>query len=289
MTWTETGLDSRHSQQIDQIVISMAHLIQNHDFLAEGIGTFLPTAAYMLAKKTHAPDCTSLCPNGNSLVAGTRTLTLGYDEFDSIPNASVWLDYVQINLVLMPTILLGGTPRWTEFMRPAQVDPFGASNNVCIGTYANPVVRLPGAAGIPDASTAAKRFYYYTPRHTKQVFVEKLDFCSGAGHPANSQAGRPQQIIVLSNLCIMASGSDGRLQVTHMHPGVTREEIEENTGFVLHWDHPPKISTAPTQDELILLNQLIDPEGLRYLEALNSKTRRERLRQLLRHNAGDSQ
>ncbi len=289
MASTETDLHSRHARQIDQMVISMAHLIQNGDFLAEGIGTFLPTAAYMLAKHMHAPDCTSLCPNGNTLMLGTRTLTLGHDEFASIPNASVWLDYVQINLILMPTIFLGGTPRWTEFMRPAQIDPMGASNNVCIGNHTRPVVRLPGAAGIPDASTAAERFYYYTPRHTKQVFVEKLDFCSGAGHPGDNHAGRPQHIIVLSNLCVMASGPNGRLQVTHLHPGVTREEVDDNTGFTLDWADQPQTSSAPTQDELALLDEVIDPDGLRYLEALNSEARRKRLRRLLRQKDGDAQ
>ena len=46
-----------------------------------------------------------------------------------------------------------GRPRWTEFMRPAQIDPWGWTNNVCIGPYARPRMRLPGAAGIPDAVT----------------------------------------------------------------------------------------------------------------------------------------
>ena len=137
----------------------------------------------MLAKHTHAPHCTSLCPNGNTLMLGTRTLTLGHDEFETIPRASMWLDYMQINLMVMPTIFLGGRPRWTEFMRPAQIDPMGATNNVCIGPHERPRVRLPGSAGIPDASTVARRFFYYAPRHTRQLFVPKLDFCSGAGHP----------------------------------------------------------------------------------------------------------
>jgi acyl CoA:acetate/3-ketoacid CoA transferase beta subunit len=177
-------------EQTDQMVVTMARMIEDGDFLAEGIGTFLPTAAYMLAKHTHAPHCTSLCPNGNSLMEGTRTLTLGHDEFETIPNASMWLDYLQINLMYMPAIFIGGKPRWTEFMRPAQLDPMGATNNVCIGPHAAPRVRLPGSAGIPDASTVAQRFYYYSPRHTKQVFVPELDFCSGAGHPGEAPAGR---------------------------------------------------------------------------------------------------
>ena len=45
-------LSARERSQTDQMVVTMAHLIEDGDFLAEGIGTFLPTAAYMLAKHT---------------------------------------------------------------------------------------------------------------------------------------------------------------------------------------------------------------------------------------------
>jgi acyl CoA:acetate/3-ketoacid CoA transferase beta subunit len=165
-------------------------------------------------------------------------------------------------------------------MRPAQIDSMGASNNVCIGPYDRPRVRLPGAAGIPDASTAARRFYYYAPRHTRQLFVEKLDFCSGAGHPGAGESGNPQMVTVITNLCVMSSGSDGRLRVTHLHEGVTRAEVDENTGFALGWEASPAVTQPPSADQLRILNDIIDPRGLRFLEALTGAARRERLRAL---------
>lgn len=279
-----TLLSDRHRDQVNQMVATMSHLIQDGDFLAEGIGTFLPTAAYMLAKHTHAPDCTSLCPNGNALMAGVRTLTLGHDEFDTVPGATMWLDYQQINLAYMPAILISGRPRWTEFMRPAQIDPTGATNNVCIGPHARPRVRLPGSAGIPDASTAARRFYYYAPRHTRQLFVPRLDFCSGAGHPG-ANAGNPGCITVVTNLGVLVSGPTGRLRVTQLHPGVTREEIFRETGFEPEWSDEVTTSTLPTADELRLLDCTIDPRGLRFLEALTGAARRTRLRTLATEDA----
>lgn len=280
---TDLLLSGKQRSQVDHMVVTMANMIEDGDFLAEGIGTFLPTAAYMLAKHTHAPRCTSLCPNGNSLMPGTRTLTLGHDEFDTLPRASMWLNYMQINLMFMPSILLGGHPRWTEFMRPAQIDPMGATNNVCIGSYEQPSVRLPGSAGIPDASTAAKRFYYYSPRHTRQLFVGKLDFCSGAGHPGASAYGNPRVITVITNLCVLGSDVDGRLQVTHLHPGVTRAEVEEQTGFALDFSVLPTNTVSPTSDQLSMLDDIIDPQGLRFLEVLTGAARRERLRALTSH------
>jgi acyl CoA:acetate/3-ketoacid CoA transferase beta subunit len=273
------ALTARQRTQTDQMVVTMAAVIQNGDFLAEGIGTFLPTSAYMLAKHTHAPDCTSLCPNGNTLMPGTRALTLGHDEFDTVPRASMWLDYLQINLSYMPAIFISGRPRWTEFMRPAQMDPMGATNNVSIGPHERPKVRLPGSAGIPDASTVARSFFFYAPRHTVQVFVPTLDFCSGAGHPGTPE-GNPRLVRVVTNLCVLASAASGRLQVTHLHPGVSRAEVTENTGFPLDWADDVAVTARPTASQLRLLNETIDPRGLRFLEVLTGAARRDRLRAL---------
>ncbi len=279
MSASDLLLSERERAQTNQMVVTMSRLIDDGDFLAEGIGTFLPTAAYMLAKLTHAPSCTSLCPNGNTLMPGTRTLTLGHDEFETIPRASMWLDYLQINTRTMPAIFIGGRPRWTEFMRPAQIDPMGTSNNVCIGPHARPKVRLPGAAGIPDASTVARQFFYYAPRHTRQVFVPQLDFCSGAGHPGEGK-GWPQAITVISNLAVLASGPDGRLRVVQLHLDASRAELEAQTGFDLEWAPSVEVAVPPSAEELLLLDTTVDPRGLRFLEALTGTARKQRLRAL---------
>jgi acyl CoA:acetate/3-ketoacid CoA transferase beta subunit len=275
---TATSLTHLQRRKADQIVVCMARMVEDGDFLAEGIGTFMSTSAYMLAKHMHAPSCTSLCPNGNTLTQRTRTLTLGHDELDTVPHASLWLDYLQINLHYMPGIFLSGK-RWTEFMRPAQIDARGATNNVTIGSHAAPRVRLPGSAGIPDASTAARRFYYYAPRHTRQVFVDTLDFISGAGN-ADTGGTPDMTITVVSDLGVLITGASGRFEVAQLHDGVTREEIESNTGFTLGWRDNVHTSEPPNDAELHLLNEVIDPQGLRYLEMLSGGARRERLREL---------
>jgi acyl CoA:acetate/3-ketoacid CoA transferase beta subunit len=265
---------------VDQMVSCMHRLVEDGDLLAEGIGTFLPTAAYMLAKLTHAPHCLSLCPNGNTLVLGTRTLSLGRDEFATTPEAVLWLDYVKINLVYMPTIFIGGKPRWTEFMRPAQIDPWGWTNNVTIGPWERPRVRLPGAAGISDASPVAPRMFYYVPRHTREVFVPQVDFKSGVGNLRGGERGRCKPITVVTDLCVMVSGLDGRLRVESVHEGVERGRVQEQTGFRLLWAEQCSTTPAPNAEELDLLNTRIDPLGLRYLERLKGEARRRKLKAL---------
>jgi len=46
----------------DQMIVSAAHLIRNEDAAYVGVG--LPMFAALLAKRTHAPDCTFVIENG---------------------------------------------------------------------------------------------------------------------------------------------------------------------------------------------------------------------------------
>jgi glutaconate CoA-transferase subunit A/glutaconate CoA-transferase subunit B len=71
--------------------------------------------------------------------------------------------------------------------------------------------------------------------------------------------------------------------LTHLHPGVTRAELDDNTGFSL--DGEPGVTVAPAAAALALLNTVIDPRGLRFLEALTGAARRTRLRALAAEDA----
>jgi glutaconate CoA-transferase, subunit B len=275
---------------VDQMIASMSRLIENGDLLAEGIGTFMPNAAYLLARRTHAPDCLTLCPNGNTLWTGQRALTLGRDE-RATTHAAMLIDYVGINLMYMPMVFIGGRPRWTEFMRPAQIDPWGWTNNICIGPYARPTMRLPGAAGIPDASPVARRFNYYIPRHTPRAFVPQVDFVSGVGNPreprersanqaSGAASGGVRTITVVTNLCVMTTGNDGRLAVTSLHTGVDATHVAAATGFPVTVPDDVAISEPITACEQELLDKEIDPLGLRYLEGLSGVARREQIERI---------
>lgn len=68
--------------------------------------------------------------------------------------------------------------------------------------------------------------------------------------------------------------------MTHLHPGVTRVEVDDNTGFDLEWAPQPAATSAPSASELQLLDTTIDPDGLRFLESLTGAPRRNRLRSL---------
>jgi len=70
-----------------------------------------------------------------------------------------------------------GLKNTIEWFRPAQVDQHGNTNNICIGDWNRPKVRLPGCAGIADFSMFYSRgSFLYVPRHDTRAFVPKIDF-----------------------------------------------------------------------------------------------------------------
>jgi hypothetical protein len=78
----------------------------------------------------------------------------------------------------------------------------------------------------------------------------------------------------------MSSTGARSLYVSHLHPGVTREEVEDNTGFKLEWAASLAVTPAPTPKQLELLNTIVDPDGLRFLEILSGVDRKKYLRKL---------
>ena len=283
-----TDTDAARRSRIDQMVVAMSRYVADGDLLGEGIGTFLSNAAYMLARHTHAPRGVSLCPNGNTLMCGPRPLSLGQDEALTLGQALVGWDYVDVNLAVMPSAFIDGRPRWTEFMRPAQIDAYGWTNNVQIGRDGGRRIRLPGAAGIPDATSVSRRVFYYVPRHTTDVFVKQLDHISGVGNlrPGQSaHAHTPKTVVVVTELCVMTSDAQGALDVVSLHRGVTGDQVQAVTGFVLPWRLTLQETVPPTTEQIRLLNEVIDPQGLRFLESLSGRDRRQRLRALVRRDA----
>lgn len=271
-------------RRTDQMVLTMSRFVADGDLLGEGIGTFLSSAAYMLARHTHAPRGVSLCPNGNTLMLGPRRLSLGQDEQTTVPQALVFWDYIDVNLGIMPGAFIEGRPQWTEFMRPAQIDAWGWTNNVRIGSEGTRSIRLPGAAGIPDATSVSRRVFYYVPRHAPEVFVRTLDHVSGVGNARPGEAASawgPKRIVVVSDLCVMESGAEGRLQVISLNEGVTRADVQLATGFAPAWHEALADAPHPAPHEQALLDETIDPQGLRFLECVNGRARRARLRELV--------
>ena len=260
---------------VDELMcVCIARQIADGEVVAQGIATPLVMAGYLLAKYTHAPNIQIASAIGNALVRDPAPLRLARIEELWLGQSLMRFGFAQVACELLPLI----KPK--EFFRPAQVDAQGDFNNVVIGEdHARPGFRLPGCGGIGDVTTYSDKVYLYVPRHNRMVFVEKVDFVSGLGHSPARRSGTGPQYLV-SNLG-QFDFVEGRMRVVTIHPGVSLEKVQRRTGFHLEIATDLRETTPPTDKELSLLREVIDPLGVRRLETVSGSQRKRFLREIL--------
>jgi acyl CoA:acetate/3-ketoacid CoA transferase beta subunit len=161
-------------------------------------------------------------------------------------------------------------------MGATQVDRYGNQNIAALGDYARPKVQLLGFRGAPG-NTINDTTSYWVPRHTPRVLVEHVDTVCGIGWDRAAELGLdgPGRFFevrrVVTNLAVLDFETpDHRMRVRSVHPGVTVDEVQEATGFELAIPDEVPESRLPTPDELQLIREVVDPEGLRDQEVSRS-------------------
>jgi acyl CoA:acetate/3-ketoacid CoA transferase beta subunit len=259
----------------DELICTcIARQVKDGDILAQGINTPLVMAGYILAKLTHAPGVYFTSAIGQSMCQDWAPLGVGRAEDQWLGKAQIHWGFVKGAADLLPTY----HPK--EFFRPAQVDSAGNFNNIAFGSdYARPRMRLPGTGGIPDVSTYLDEIFLYVPRHSRVTFVETLDFVSGLGN-RETEEGRRGVVYLVSDLG-QFDWAEGQMRLTHLHPGVTLEQVQKKTGFPLQVAPDLSETPAPSDEELRLLRDVIDPLGVRKLEMLGGSARKSLLQDML--------
>lgn len=153
------------------------------------------------------------------------------------------------------------------FISGAQVDVFGNVNSVAIGDYGRPSVRLVGPIAATDHAANAGRTLILLP-HERRIFVDRVDYRSGMGFgdgPGHRErlgligAGPAK---VFTDLAVLDfEPTTRRMRIVSLHPGVSRDTVENNTGFELIWPSYVPLTTEPTDQELAWIRSEIDPDG----------------------------
>ncbi len=248
----------------DIMAYTLSKEIKNNEIFLQGLSSPLPMLAAHIAKKFSAPDATyinvsdSIDPETEKLPASTADILLTnrpvafcdlYDAFDLAQRGKLGM------------IFLGA----------AQVDKFGNTNLSVIGDYNKPKVRLPGGAASSFLCAIAQRTVLWLTNQTNRVFVEKVNFITGQGYleggNAREKLGLPGAgpAKIVTNIAVYDFEPESKhMRLFSVHPGVSVEQVKENTGFDLIIPDNVKTTEEPPEEILEFIKK-IDPENVRKL------------------------
>jgi glutaconate CoA-transferase, subunit B len=105
-------------------------------------------------------------------------------------------------------------------------------------------------------------------KHERRRFVENVDFITSpgwmSGNETRRQSGLPLggMLRVITELALFGfDAKTRRMKPLALNLGVTREQVQENTGFKLNFDGDVGVTEPPTEHELSVL-RMLDPERL---------------------------
>src|SRR5688572_18273024 len=239
--------------------ILSARQLKDGQVVFAGVG--IPLLAATLAQRLHAPGLTILFEGG---VIGAfiepGKLPPSTNDQRCTKRANMVLGSAEVLLLLQRGYVDVG------FMGGAQIDQYGNLNSSFIGDPEHPKVRLPGTGGGNDIASLAQMIVAMP--HEKRRFVEKVDFVTSPGFldgdDTRAERGLPAggMMRVVTDLALFGfDETSRRMKVMALNPGVTREQVQDNTGFPLIFDDDTGVTAPPADQELKVLREL-DPEQL---------------------------
>jgi glutaconate CoA-transferase subunit B len=238
----------------EMMTIAAARALKASDVCFVGIG--MPSAAANLARLTHAPDITLIYESG-TLATKPSVLPLSIGDGELCETA--------LTTVSVPEMfrywLMGG--RITiGFLGGAQIDRFANLNTTVVGPYSKPKVRLPGGGGAPEIAISCGEIFIIMAQ-SKRSFVPKLDFITSLGHGeggdhrARLGVATKGPTKLLTDLAVFEPDPKSReMTVTSIHPGVSRAQIADNTGWDVRYAEKVGETPLPTARELEVLRAL---------------------------------
>jgi glutaconate CoA-transferase subunit B len=222
------------------------------------VGMRLPLIAFVVAKRTHAPNATGLFENG--VIRSTPSKELIYTMADppNILGATQCLDMMGVMTLLQSgRVNLG-------FLGAAEVDRFGNLNSTQVKSK-NGLVRLPGSGGACDIASLAQRFVAMID-HSKHRLPERVSYITSPGNGDGAgwrkKVGLPRggPAAVITTKAVLRFDETGEAYLASYHPGVTVEDVVANTGWKLRMAADLTETASPTDAELAVIRDY-DKEG----------------------------
>lgn len=238
----------------EMMTIAAARALKNDDVCFVGIGA--PSAACNLARLTHAPDITLIYESGTIGTApDVLPLSIGDGE----------LCRTAVTTVSVPEMFrywLQGGRITVGFLGAAQLDRFGNINTTVVGDYYKPKTRLPGGGGAPEIASSCGQIFI-TLKQARRAMVEKIDFVTSMGHGKGGDDRAKHGLktkgptMLITDLAVWKPDPETKeFTVATLHPGVTREQMEETSGWTIRYADDLGETPAPTKEELEVLRDL---------------------------------
>jgi glutaconate CoA-transferase subunit B len=222
------------------------------------VGMRLPLIAFVVAKKTHAPNAIGLFENG--VVRSTPAAELIYTMADP-PNLLGATQCLYMTGVM--GLLQSGRVN-LGFLGAAEVDRNGNLNSTQV-MGPKGMIRLPGSGGACDIASLAHRFVVLLD-HAKHRLPERVSYITspgfGEGLGWREHVGLPRggPSAVITTKCVLRFGEDREAYLDSVHAGVTVQEVLDDTGWKLRVPESVRQTQVPSDAELKAIRDY-DREG----------------------------
>jgi glutaconate CoA-transferase subunit B len=243
----------------EMLVVAGARALAGRRVCFVGIG--LPNIAVALARHTVAPEIELIYESG---VYGSRPARLPLSIGDPclVTGATAVMSMVE----LFQYFLQGGLVD-VGFLGAAQLDRHGNINTTVIGDYRRPKVRLPGSGGACEIAINAREVFILM-RQSSRSFVERIDFRTSPGslggaasRAAQGWQGKGPSVVVTDLGSYDFDPETGEMRLLAVHPGVSLDDVRAATGWDLRVADDLRTTPAPTDEELRLIREELDPQG----------------------------
>ena len=258
---------------IEQMIVSAARLITDGSVLM--VGTQWPIIVSLLAKSLHAPSVT-ICYEGGVILAKVPD-RIPLFTADPVVNSSSALLGSSFDTLGM--ILHGGRADMA-LLSAASVDRYGNINTTCIGDYRSPKIRFGGSGGACDFGSLAPKTVIIL-EHDRRRFPEQVDFITTPGYLRGKddrmRAGlRPDTgpYAVVTTLGLFHFDEQREMVLKAHNPDVSIQEVKAGVQWDLKIDKDVRPLDPPSEKELRVLREQVDPEGM-YLRDARRLNERE--------------
>lgn len=147
-----------------------------------------------------------------------------------------------------------------------QVDRFGNQNISAFGPLQQPTRQMFRVRGAPG-NAINHATSYWVGNHSKRVFCEGgRGVRDRLGQRGFRQPGVPLRQHPSGGVqpgVFDFGGPDRSMRAVSLHPGVSPQDVREATSFEIHGLDGADETRLPTDDELRLIREVIDPKSLR--------------------------